>query len=65
MYFHHGEFAPARASVPQRKRPAATQAVKQGEAIAVLPNYVACQDGALVPVLPEQIDFRRACTSAA
>ena len=35
------------------------QAVKQGEAIAVLPNYVACQDEALVPVLPRQINFRR------
>jgi DNA-binding transcriptional LysR family regulator len=33
------------------------QAVKEGEAIAVLPNYVACQEEALVPVLPVQINF--------
>jgi DNA-binding transcriptional LysR family regulator len=35
------------------------QAVKEGEAIAVLPNYVACQEETLVPVLPAQINFRR------
>ena len=35
------------------------QAVKQGEAIAILPRYVACQEEALVSVLPKQINFRR------
>jgi DNA-binding transcriptional LysR family regulator len=35
------------------------QAVKEGEAIAVLPCYVAWQEDALVPVLPGQVDFRR------
>ena len=35
------------------------QAVKQGEALAVLPSYVAGQDEALAPVLPAQISFRR------
>lgn len=35
------------------------QAVKEGQAIAVLPSYVAYQDDALVPVLPAEINFRR------
>jgi DNA-binding transcriptional LysR family regulator len=35
------------------------QAVKQGQAIAILPSYVARQDEALVPILPAQINFRR------
>jgi DNA-binding transcriptional LysR family regulator len=35
------------------------QAVKEGEAIAVLPSYVAHQDASLVPILPSQISFRR------
>jgi DNA-binding transcriptional LysR family regulator len=34
------------------------QAVKQGQAIAILPSYVARQDEALVPILPVQINFR-------
>jgi DNA-binding transcriptional LysR family regulator len=60
MYFHHGEFAPApRVQFRSANVLPLLQAVKQGEAIAVLPNYVACQDEALVPVLPRQINFRR------
>ena len=35
------------------------QAVKEGQAIAVLPSYIAYQDDALVPVLPAEINFRR------
>jgi len=35
------------------------QAVKAGQAIAVLPSYVAYRDDALVPVLPAEINFRR------
>lgn len=35
------------------------QAVKDGEAIAVLPSYVAHQNDDLVPVLPTRINFRR------
>src|SRR4029077_14179841 len=55
-----GEFAPApRVQFRSANVLPLLQAVKQGEAIAVLPNYVACQDDALVPVLPGQINFRR------
>src|SRR6476660_5661787 len=32
---------------------------RRGQAIAVLPSYVAYQDDALVPVLPAEINFRR------
>jgi DNA-binding transcriptional LysR family regulator len=35
------------------------QAVRAGEAIALLPSYVTCEDEDLVPVLPRQINFRR------
>jgi DNA-binding transcriptional LysR family regulator len=35
------------------------QAVKAGEAVAVLPSYVAYQDDALMPVLPAEINFRK------
>jgi DNA-binding transcriptional LysR family regulator len=35
------------------------QAVRDGEAIAVLPSYVAHQNDDLIPVLPAQINFRR------
>jgi DNA-binding transcriptional LysR family regulator len=35
------------------------QAVKEGQAIAVLPSYVAYQDDDLVPVLPAEINFRK------
>jgi DNA-binding transcriptional LysR family regulator len=35
------------------------QAVKNGEAIAVLPRYVTCREDALVPVFPAQINFCR------
>ena len=57
---YQGEFA----QVPRAQFRSANilpllQAVKGGEAIAVLPSYVACQDEALVPVLPAQINFRR------
>jgi DNA-binding transcriptional LysR family regulator len=60
MHFHQGEFA----LVPPVQFRSANvlpllQAVKEGEAIAVLPSYVAYRDEALVPVLPAQINFRR------
>ena len=35
------------------------QAVKESEAIAMLPSYVAYRDDALVPVLPAEVNFRR------
>jgi len=35
------------------------QAVREGEAIAVLPSYVVHQDDTLVPVLPTEINFRK------
>jgi DNA-binding transcriptional LysR family regulator len=35
------------------------QAVRDGEAIAVLPSYVAHHNDDLIPVLPAQINFRR------
>jgi len=35
------------------------QAVKNGEAIAVLPSYVTHREEGLMPVLPAQINFRR------
>jgi DNA-binding transcriptional LysR family regulator len=60
MHFHQSEFA----LVPPVQFRSANvlpllQAVKEGEAIAVLPSYVAYRDEALVPVLPAQINFRR------
>ena len=60
LYSYQGEFA----LVPRAQFRSANvlpllQAVKQGEALAVLPSYVAGQDEALAPVLPAQISFRR------
>jgi DNA-binding transcriptional LysR family regulator len=60
MHFHQSEFA----LIPRAQFRSANvlpllQAVKESEAIAVLPSYVAYQDEALVPVLPAQINFRR------
>ena len=60
LYSYQGEFAPVpRAQFRSANVLPLLQAVKGGEAIAVLPSYVACQDEALVPVLPAQINFRR------
>jgi DNA-binding transcriptional LysR family regulator len=60
FYSYQGEFAPApRAQFRSANVLPLLQAVKGGEAIAVLPRYVACQDDALMPVLPAQINFRR------
>jgi len=60
LYSYQGEFP----LVPRAQFRSASvlpllQAVREGEAIAVLPNYVACQEETLVPVLPAQINFRR------
>jgi DNA-binding transcriptional LysR family regulator len=60
LYSYHGEFS----LVPRAQFRSASvlpllQAVKQGQAIAVLPGYVACHEDGLVPVLPAQINFRR------
>jgi DNA-binding transcriptional LysR family regulator len=60
LYSYQAEFAP----VPSAQFRSANvlpllQAVKGGAAIAVLPSYVACQDEALVPVFPAQINFHR------
>jgi DNA-binding transcriptional LysR family regulator len=60
LYSYQGEFA----LVPRGQFRSASvlpllQAVREGEAIAVLPSYVACQERSLVPVLPAQINFRR------
>jgi len=60
LYSYQGEFAPvARAQFRSAHVLPLLQAVKGGEAIAVLPSYVASQDVALVRVLPMQINFRR------
>jgi DNA-binding transcriptional LysR family regulator len=59
LYSYQGEFAPVgRAQFRSAHVLPLLQAVKGGEAIAVLPSYVA-QDEALVRVLPMQINFRR------
>jgi DNA-binding transcriptional LysR family regulator len=60
LYSYQGEFA----LVPRAQFRCGNvlpllQAVKEGEAIAVLPRYVAHQDASLVPILPAQISFRR------
>ena len=60
MYSHQSPFA----LVPRIKFSSVNvlpllQAVREGEAIALLPSYVTCQDEDLVPVLPAQINFRR------
>jgi DNA-binding transcriptional LysR family regulator len=60
LYSYQGDFAPiSRAQFRSANVLPLLQAVKQGEAIAVLPSYVAYQDDTLVPVLPAQINFRR------
>lgn len=60
LYSCQGELAPvSRAQFRSVNVLPLLQAVKEGEAIAVLPSYVAYQDDALVPVLQEQINFRR------
>jgi DNA-binding transcriptional LysR family regulator len=60
LYSYQGEFAPAsRAQFRSANVLPLLQAVREGEAIAVLPSYVAYQDDNLVPVLPAQINFRR------
>jgi len=60
LYSYQGEFAPvSRARFHSTNVLPLLQAVKEGEAIAVLPCYVAYQDDTLVPILPAQINFRR------
>ena len=60
MYSYQGDFAlVSRAQFRSANVLPVLQALKEGEAIAVLPSYVACQDEALVPVLPAQVNFRR------
>jgi DNA-binding transcriptional LysR family regulator len=60
LYSYQGEFALApRAQFRSANVLPLLQAVKDGAAIAVLPSYVACQNEALVPVFPAQINFRR------
>ena len=60
LYSYQGEFP----LVPRAQFRSASvlplvQAVKEGEAIAVLPRYVACQEETLAPELPGHINFRR------
>jgi DNA-binding transcriptional LysR family regulator len=60
IYSDQGEFAlVSRAKFRSANVLPLLQAVKEGQAIAVLPSYVAYQDDALVPVLPAEINFRR------
>jgi DNA-binding transcriptional LysR family regulator len=60
LYSYQGEFALVpRAQFRSGNVLPLLQAVKAGEAVAVLPSYVARQDKSLVPILPAQISFRR------
>lgn len=60
LYSYQGEYALVpRAQFRSTNVLPLVQAVKNGEAIAVLPSYVARQEEGLVPVLPAQINFRK------
>lgn len=60
MFSGQPDFAPiSRAKFRSANVLPLVQAVRHGEAIAVLPSYVARQDDSLVPVLPSEAIFRK------